>query len=58
MLNDSEVSVKPVAIHIISQTPLGRIGKPEEIASAVAFLASDASAWITGEILVPSGGLK
>ncbi|MFE0587487.1 SDR family oxidoreductase [Pantoea vagans] len=52
------MSVKPVAIHIISQTPLGRIGKPEEIASAVAFLASDASAWITGEILVPSGGLK
>jgi NAD(P)-dependent dehydrogenase (short-subunit alcohol dehydrogenase family) len=36
--------------------PLGRIGEPEDIASAVAFLASDAASWITGETLVIDGG--
>jgi 3-oxoacyl-[acyl-carrier protein] reductase len=38
-------------------TPLGRIGKPEDIAPAVAFLASGDAGWITGEILVIGGGL-
>ncbi|ROL89271.1 SDR family NAD(P)-dependent oxidoreductase [Pseudomonas chlororaphis] len=38
-------------------TPLGRIGKPEDIAPAVAFLASSDAGWITGEILVIGGGL-
>jgi 3-oxoacyl-[acyl-carrier protein] reductase len=37
-------------------TPLGRIGQPGDIAPAVAFLASDAAAWITGETLYISGG--
>jgi NAD(P)-dependent dehydrogenase (short-subunit alcohol dehydrogenase family) len=36
--------------------PLGRIGEPEDVASAVAFLVSDAAAWITGETLVVDGG--
>jgi NAD(P)-dependent dehydrogenase (short-subunit alcohol dehydrogenase family) len=36
--------------------PLGRIGEPDDVASAVAFLASDAAAWITGETLVIDGG--
>ncbi len=36
--------------------PLGRIGEPADIASAVAFLASDAASWITGETLVVDGG--
>jgi NAD(P)-dependent dehydrogenase (short-subunit alcohol dehydrogenase family) len=36
--------------------PLGRIGEPEDVAGAVAFLASDAAAWITGETLVIDGG--
>lgn len=43
---------------IESETPLGRIGKPEDIAPAVVFLASDDSAWITGETLVISGGRR
>ncbi len=41
----------------ISQTPLGRVGKPGDIASVAVFLASDESAWITGELLIASGGL-
>jgi 3-oxoacyl-[acyl-carrier protein] reductase len=41
-----------------AQTPLGRIGKPEDIAPAVAFLASDDASWITGEVLHISGGLR
>jgi NAD(P)-dependent dehydrogenase (short-subunit alcohol dehydrogenase family) len=36
--------------------PLGRIGEPADIAPAVAFLASDAAAWITGETIVLDGG--
>ena len=37
--------------------PLGRWGKPEDIAAAVAFLASDDAAYITGQVLVVDGGL-
>ena len=40
-----------------AQTPLGRIGQPQDIAPAVVFLASPESAWITGETLHVSGGL-
>lgn len=39
-----------------AQTPLGRIGQPDDIAPAVVFLASSDSAWITGETLTVSGG--
>jgi len=41
-----------------AQTPLGRIGQPQDIAPAVVFLASDDAAWITGETLYISGGLR
>ena len=37
--------------------PLGRIGKPEEVASLVSFLASDESAYITGEVISINGGV-
>lgn len=43
---------------IVSQTPLGRIGEPQDIAPAVAFLASDEASWITGETLLISGGFR
>lgn len=39
-----------------AQTPLGRIGKPEDIAPSVAFLASDDASWITGTTLYITGG--
>jgi 3-oxoacyl-[acyl-carrier protein] reductase len=41
-----------------SQTPLGRIGKPEDIARAAVFFASSDSGWITGETLVIAGGFR
>lgn len=41
---------------IISQIPLGRLGRPEEVAEAVVFLASEGAGFITGEILDVNGG--
>jgi 3-oxoacyl-[acyl-carrier protein] reductase len=41
-----------------AQTPLGRIGQPQDIAPAAVFLASADSAWLTGETLYISGGLR
>jgi 3-oxoacyl-[acyl-carrier protein] reductase len=41
-----------------AQTPLGRIGQPQDIATAAVFLASSDSAWITGETLHVTGGLR
>ncbi len=43
---------------IIAQTPLGRIGQPDDIAAVAVFLASDDSRWVTGDLLVVSGGLR
>jgi 3-oxoacyl-[acyl-carrier protein] reductase len=43
---------------VVAQTPLGRLGQPDDIAHVVAFLASDDSRWITGEQLLASGGLR
>jgi 3-oxoacyl-[acyl-carrier protein] reductase len=42
----------------IAQTPLGRFGRPEDIAHIAVFLASDVSGWLTGEILHASGGAR
>jgi 3-oxoacyl-[acyl-carrier protein] reductase len=42
----------------VAQTPLGRVGQPSDIASMAVFLASDDSAWLTGEQLIASGGLR
>jgi 3-oxoacyl-[acyl-carrier protein] reductase len=43
---------------IESQTPLGRIGQPDDIAPAAVFFASDDSKWITRETLLIAGGLR
>ncbi len=42
---------------IRSQIPVGRLGKPEEIARVVCFLASDDSSYITGQTWAVNGGL-
>jgi 3-oxoacyl-[acyl-carrier protein] reductase len=42
--------------HIETQTPLGRIGQPDDTAKVAVFLASDDSGWVTGETLLVSGG--
>lgn len=41
---------------ILAQTPLGRIGQPDDIATIAVFLASQDSGWVTGQTLVASGG--
>jgi len=42
----------------IAKTPLGRIGQPQDIAPVAVFLASSDGAWVTGETLAVSGGLR
>jgi 3-oxoacyl-[acyl-carrier protein] reductase len=46
-----------MAKQMIAQTPLGRIGEPQDIAKVAVFLASSDSAWITGETIRVAGGL-
>lgn len=43
---------------LVALTPLGRIGTPSDIAPIAVFLASDDSAWLTGEIILATGGLR
>lgn len=43
---------------IEKSTPLGRIGQPQDIASAASFLASEDSAWVSGETILLSGGFR
>jgi 3-oxoacyl-[acyl-carrier protein] reductase len=42
---------------ILANTPLGRLGQPEDVAGAVRFLCSDEAAFVTGEVLLVDGGL-
>jgi len=42
----------------VGNTPLGRIGQPHDIASVATFLASDDAGWLTGQLLIASGGMQ
>ena len=46
------------AKNAIAQTPLGRIGRPDDIATATTFLASDDAGWLTGQEIFASGGMR
>ncbi len=58
VINTDMVQVlgKEVLDDLAVQTPLGRLGTPEDIAAAVSFLASDDASFITGQVLVSDGG--
>jgi 3-oxoacyl-[acyl-carrier protein] reductase len=43
---------------LVAATPLGRVGTPADVARVVAFLASDDAGWLTGEVILASGGLR
>ena len=56
-LLDALVKESPDALDsVLSRTPLGRVGNPEEIASSIAFLLDDASSYVTGQSLYADGG--
>jgi 3-oxoacyl-[acyl-carrier protein] reductase len=57
-INAMEEMDEATVKYAISRTPLGRVGKPEDIANAVAFMASSDAGWVTGETLQAGGGLK
>jgi 3-oxoacyl-[acyl-carrier protein] reductase len=44
--------------HAVSQTPLGRVGQPDDVAKVAVFLASEDSGWISGETIITAGGLR
>jgi 3-oxoacyl-[acyl-carrier protein] reductase len=43
---------------LVAGTPLGRIGTPADIARVVVFLSSDDAGWLTGEVILASGGQR
>jgi 3-oxoacyl-[acyl-carrier protein] reductase len=48
----------PFEAQQLAKTPLGRIGQPQDIATAAAFLASDDSGWVTGQVIQAAGGSR
>lgn len=57
-LQTAGITESPFRAETIKQTPLGRIGQPDDIAPAAVFFASEDSRWITGETLSITGGFR
>ena len=57
LLRGIEAANEKLVQAIVRTIPLGRVGRPEEVAQAIAFLASDDAAYITGQTLSVNGGL-
>ncbi|MFG0242183.1 MAG: SDR family NAD(P)-dependent oxidoreductase [Phycisphaerales bacterium JB054] len=55
---DMTAGADEMIAQMVAQTPLGRAGRPEDMAGPVAFLASDDAGWVTGQVLHSSGGLR
>jgi len=53
---DEVIKDKAFRTKVLSRTPLGRLGKPEEIAAIVAWLASDEASYVTGTTVYADGG--
>ena len=53
----TEVLSEEIRSALLANTPLGRLGKPQDVAGAVRFLCSDEASFITGEVLLVDGGL-
>ena len=56
-MSEGSLADENVMAMIIGQTPLGRVGDPSDIAKAILLLASDDASWITGQVVLASGGL-
>lgn len=54
---DGLIMAKEAVEQLIQQTPLGRLGQPEDIADVVAFLVSDDAHWVTGQNIQVNGGI-
>lgn len=54
---DGLIMPKEAVDQLIQQTPLGRLGQPEDIAAVVAFLVSDDAHWVTGQNIQANGGI-
>jgi 3-oxoacyl-[acyl-carrier protein] reductase len=52
------ITESEMAAQVKGQTPLGRLGQPNDIASVVAFVVSDDAEWVTGQTLVVAGGYR
>lgn len=54
---DTDMMVDGIREMVVQQTPLNRVGQPEDIADVVAFLASNDARWITGQTIYTNGGM-